>query len=81
MKEPVTLEGLVLRKRFGAGSKSDRMAVFLKTDGEEYVLRRKGGHAYSDSAIEELVGKRIRGTGTMADYTFLITEWEVLGSD
>jgi hypothetical protein len=72
-----TLTGTVIRKRFGAGSKSDRMAVFLKTDEGEYVLRRKGGLAYSDPDLEALVGKRLRASGTLAGYTFLMNDWEV----
>jgi hypothetical protein len=72
----VTLTGTVIRKRFGAGSKSDRMAVSLKTDEGEYVLRKKGGLAYADPDLEALVGKRLRCTGTLAGYTFLMTRWE-----
>ena len=56
-------EGLVVKKRFGAGSKSDREAVILETDDEDLVLRREGGNAFSDSKLDELVGHRIRGVG------------------
>jgi hypothetical protein len=76
MSGTMTLSGSVIKKRFGAGSKSDRMAVFLKTTEGEYVLRRKGGLAYSDPELDALVGKRLRCTGTLAGYTFLMTEWE-----
>ncbi len=81
MSKSVTLIGEVVRKRFGAGSKSDRMALFLKTAQDEYVLRQKGGHAYSDPELAALVGKRVRGVGTVSDYTFLLDEWEVLDSE
>ena len=76
MSDDVTLSGSVIKKRFGAGSKSDRMAVFLKTSDGEYVLRRKGGPAYSDPELDALVGKRLRCTGTLAGYTFLMITWE-----
>ena len=78
MSETVTLEGRVIRKRFGAGSKSDRMAVFLEARDAEYVLRQQRGHAYADPELEQLVGKRVRCTGVITGYTLLVTEWEVL---
>jgi hypothetical protein len=42
------------------------------TDGD-YVLRRQGGLAYGDRALEKLVGKRVRCRGTINGYTFLMT--------
>jgi hypothetical protein len=65
-----------VRKRFGAGSKSDREAVVLQTDDDELVLRREGGNAFSDPALDELVGHRIRGVGRRAGYTFIMKDWE-----
>ena len=81
MTGTITLSGSVIRKCFGAGSKSERMAVFLKTDSEEYVLRRKGGLAYGDPELEELVGKHLRCTGTLAGYTFLMSDYEEVTSE
>jgi hypothetical protein len=69
------LTGHVTRKLFAAGSKSEREAVILVTDGGEFVLRRKGGNPFSDAALESLVGKRICCEGDLTGYTFLMTEW------
>jgi len=69
-------EGLVVKKRFGAGSKSDREAVVLQTGDGELVLRREGGNAFSDPELDKLVGHRIRGVGHRAGYTFIMKNWE-----
>jgi hypothetical protein len=65
-----------VRKRFGAGSKSDREAVVLQTDEAELVLRREGGNAFSDPQLDELVGHRIRGVGRRTGYTLILKDWE-----
>jgi hypothetical protein len=69
-------EGLVVKKRVGAGSKSDREAVVLQTGDAELVLRREGGNAFSDPELDKLVGRRIRGVGRRAGYTFIMKNWE-----
>lgn len=69
------LKGLVTKKPFAAGSKSEREAIILITDEREYVLRRKGGNPFSDRELENLVGKRICCEGDLAGYTFLMTKW------
>jgi hypothetical protein len=70
------LNGSVIRKLFAAGSKSEREAVILVTEGGEYILRRKGGNPFFDEALEELVGKRIVCRGDLTGYTFIMTSWE-----
>ena len=65
-----------MRKRFGAGSKSDREAVVLRTESDELVLRREGGNAFSDPQLDGLVGHRIRGIGHRAGYTLILKNWE-----
>ncbi len=67
-----------MKKRFGAGSKSDREAVILETDDEDLVLRREGGNAFSDSKLDELVGHRIRGVGRRTGYTLILTSWDAV---
>lgn len=67
------------RERVAAGSKSDRAAIVLLADsGEEYVLRRKGGNAFSDPALDKLEGKSISGSGLIAGSTFIMDDWEVI---
>jgi hypothetical protein len=75
----VHLEGLVVRRPFGTGSKSERRAVVLESAKGDFVLRRKGGLAFGDRDLEALVGKRIRCTGTVAGYTLLITSYAEVG--
>ena len=65
-----------MKKRFGAGSKSEREAVVLQTDDDELVLRREGGNAFSDPQLDALVGHRIRGVGRRTGYTLILKEWE-----
>ena len=69
-------EGLVVRKRVGAGSKSDREAVVLQTGDGDLVLRREGGNAFADPELDKLVGRRIRGVGRRTGYTFIMKDWE-----
>jgi hypothetical protein len=73
------LTGEVLRKPFGAGSKTEREAIVLRTPEGDYVLRRKGGLAFGDPELEELVGKRLRCTGTISGYTFLMSDYTPVG--
>jgi hypothetical protein len=73
-------EGRVVRKRVGAGSKSDHSAVVLETATSDLVLRRQGGNAFRDPLLEELVGRRIRGTARRSGSTLILTDWEDLGA-
>jgi hypothetical protein len=68
-------EGHVVREPFATGSKSAHRAVQLATADRAYVLRRPGGHAFHDPALEALVGKRIRATGKIRGHTLFLTEW------
>lgn len=70
--------GKVIKKMFGKGSKSEHEAVFLETEPKEYVLRRQGGNPFYDEELQKLVGKTIRCTGVVLDYTLLIKDWTVL---
>jgi hypothetical protein len=72
--------GKVIKKPFGKGSKSEYEAVFLETEHNQYVLRRRGGNPFYDEEMHKLVGKTIRCTGVVADYVLLISAWEVLAA-
>lgn len=72
---PQQFTGTLVRDRFAAGSKSERLAVLLVTGENRYVLRRQGGNAFQDPALDQLVGKRVRCTGTVAGCTLLLTAW------
>ena len=58
------VEGDVVRRRVGEGSKSERDAVMLDTADASFVLRRRGGNAFSDPQLDALVGRRARLEGT-----------------
>jgi hypothetical protein len=75
----VQLRGLVVRRRFAAGSKSEHDAVMLDTGGASYVLRTRGGRAFGDPALDPLVGRRIWCEGRLAGYALVMERWEVLG--
>jgi hypothetical protein len=65
------LEGAVVRGPFGAGSKSEREAVWLETAEGRFVLRRKAGPTYDDHALDKYVGRRVQCDGFILGYTLL----------
>ncbi len=66
----------MVKKPFGAGSKSEREAVYLVTgSGEEYVLRRQGGNPFQDPELDKLVGKTIVAEGKVTGYTLIMSSW------
>jgi hypothetical protein len=66
--------GSVVKRPFGAGTKSEHDAVMLVTKDAEYILRRQGGNAFCDPALEKLVGQHVQITGTVTGYTLLIQD-------
>lgn len=76
------ITGIVARVPVAIGSKSEHVAVVLRTAaGEQYILRRARGHAFRDQVLEELVGQTITGTGRVTGQTFIMEEWTVGGSN
>ncbi len=74
----MVVTGRVVKKPFAVGSKSERQAVVLQaSDGHEYLLRRRGGNAYYDEALDALVGHTIQAEGQPHGYTFLMDTWRV----
>lgn len=57
------LTGTVASGAFGAGSKSEREAIWLQVGAERFVLRRKDGPSYGDSELTGYVGKRVSCDG------------------
>jgi hypothetical protein len=74
--ESATYAGSVVQKRVSEGSKSDRVAVLLKTRTRELILRRQGGNPFQDDVLQALVGKRIAATGLLAGNTLIVRAWE-----
>jgi hypothetical protein len=75
----MTIEGLVIKKPFARGTKSEHEAVCLVSAEGEFVLRRAGGNPFSDPELDELVGKEIRAEGDVVGYTFVMSAWSVAG--
>lgn len=74
-------EGQVVKKPFGAGSKSERDAVYLVAgSGEQYVLRRRGGNPFQDPELDKLVGKSIAAEGLLTGYTLIVSHWREIAS-
>jgi len=67
-----------VRGTFGAGSKSERDAVWLEADGRRLVLRRKNGPSFGDRTLEKYVGKRVACDGFTVGYTLLAEQIKVL---
>ena len=72
------LRGTVLRAALGTGSKSERQAVWLDTAQGRYVLRRKDGPSFGDSALEMWVGREVACSGFIADYLLLAEHIEAI---
>ena len=70
--------GTVTQTLVSAGSKSERQAVVLDADGEQYVLRRLGGNPFKDTVLESLVGKRLRAVGDVHGPNFILKDWSEL---
>ena len=74
------VEGDIVRRLVGAGSKSEREAVVLDTPERSYLLRRREGNPFADPVLDQLVGQRLRLVGTALDTTFVIDDWEPTNS-
>jgi hypothetical protein len=73
----VQVEGHVDSQIVSPGSKSERSAVMLTTpSGETYILRRQGGPAFVDSALEPLIGHSIKAEGLATSGTLIMKSWE-----
>ena len=69
-------DGVVRKRPFADGSKSERKVILLVTPRHEYVLRRQGANPFVDSTLEQLVGKRVSFVGTLHGYTLLVSDWK-----
>jgi hypothetical protein len=72
------ITGTVARAQIAQGSKSEHRGVVLRTaGGDEYILRRRGGNAFHDDALERLVGATITGVGLVTNRNFIMDEFSV----
>lgn len=73
------LRGRVTHGTYGAGSKSERDAVFIETASARYILRRKHGPVFGDSEIRRYVGHQVECDGFVIGTTLLAERVEVIG--
>ena len=78
-REKNNYSGIVKRRAFAKGSKSEHDAIHIQTDSDLLRLRRRGGPAMDDKVLEQLVGKKIVCSGRRRGGTLLITDWEEEG--
>jgi hypothetical protein len=79
--KPVPVKGLrgrVTRGLYAQGSKSEREAVFLKTNKGRYFLRRKTGPVFGDVELEQYVGREVICDGFLVSTTLLAEQIQVL---
>jgi len=74
------ITGRVARGPFGAGSKSERPAIWIETDDGRYVLRRKEGPAIGDKLLDAYVGHCIRCDGVLLSHTLIAESIEIVNS-
>jgi len=72
------LEGVVERKHVARGSKAEHDAIGLRVGKRFYWLRTRDGHPYQDPTFVPLIGRRLRGEGSVAGPWFIVDRWQVL---
>jgi hypothetical protein len=78
----VVLEGRVEKRPLGQGSKSAHEGmVLVLADGSYHVLRRPGGNAFRDPALEALEGQQVRLRGRIRPNFFLLDPMDDEPSD
>lgn len=72
------LRGQVSQGEYGSGSKSERDAIFINTDGGRYLLRRKGGPVFADEELKRYVGHAVACDGFIVGTTLLADRIDLL---
>jgi hypothetical protein len=70
--------GKVVKRLYGAGSKSEHEAVMLDTGSELYRMRRRGGNPFRDPQLDALVGSTIECEGTLRDHMLIVDSWRTV---
>jgi hypothetical protein len=71
--------GLIVKKPFGTGSKSEHDALYLAAPSGEFLLRRPGSNPFQiDRELEALVGSQVSCSGTISGYTFFVSDCKKL---
>ena len=68
-------QGRLVKKIFGAGSKSEHEGIFLVTGDKEYLVRRRGGNPFEmDPQLESQVGMDVSCLGDVYDYILYLDQ-------
>jgi hypothetical protein len=71
--------GLIVKKPFGAGSKSEHDALYIVAPSGEYLLRRSGSNPFEiDRELEALVGAQVFCSGELSGYTLFVSNCKKL---
>ena len=72
------LQGRVIKKMYGAGSKSEHQAVYLKSSHGEFKLRLPNANPFQDPQLDKLVGKSIAAHGEVDQVSnqFFVSHWD-----
>jgi len=74
----IQVDGQVVCKIFGSGTKSEHEAIYLSTPKGDYLLRRPATNPFElDRELNSLVGKQVRMSGTLTGYTLFVSDWQV----
>jgi hypothetical protein len=77
----IELNGQIVRKGFGTGTKSEHEGIYLVTSKGDYLLRRPGANPFElDPALEPLIGKQVSLAGTLdpnMKSTLFVSSWKV----
>lgn len=72
------LAGTVVAAPIGAGSKSERPAVWIETAQGRYLLRRHGGPSHGDTALDRYVGRQVVCCGFIVGGSLLAERIDVV---
>jgi hypothetical protein len=65
------LRGRVTKGPYARGTKSQRQAVFIETEGGRFILRRKAGPVFADARLKKYVGHVVECDGYFVGTTLL----------
>lgn len=67
----LALRGRVCHGTYGSGSKSEHQAVFIETEGQRLLLRRKQGPPMGDDELLQYLGHEVECDGHLLGSTLL----------
>lgn len=68
----ILVSGIIVRKPFAVGSKSEHEAIVLETTSGDYKLRLAGENPFEDYGLGKFIGTEKLVTGELTGYTILV---------